>query len=643
MPHSPTPAPSVLAGLKQALKPHAPFAAMTEAELDRLVRASRLCYFAPGEAILGPASERPAHCYVIRQGTVRGERPGASGAAGALWELSAGEMFPLGALLGRRGVTSVYRATQDTFCLAFPAATFDKLIGASPVFQDFCTRRLAHLLDLSRTQLQAEYATTLTEQRGLATPLGSLLRQAPIVCSPETALGDALKTMEDRRIGSMPIVDADAKPVGIFTRQDVIGRVVLPQRPLTAPVREVMSTPVLTLPIDATAGDAALAMARRGVRHVVVRDVAGKVAGVVSERDLFSLQRLSVRELASAIRRAADVEALVQCAGDVRALSLSLVAQGVAAGQLTRVISSLNDQLAVRILELMAPQHDLSGIALCWLGMGSEGRSEQTIATDQDNGLIFVTNDESIAPDTIRERLLPFARAANAAMDRCGYPLCKGGVMAMNPRWCANLDEWKAAFATWIDRGDPDSLLAANIFFDFRALWGEPQLADALRADITEHARANSRFLKQMSDNALRNRPPLNWRGELRAAEGDSGVEGIDLKMNGSVPFVDAARIFALAAGITAANTVQRLTEAGAKQGIPTAEVEAWCDAFEYVQLLRLREQHRRAAAGALDGDDANPNLVPLATLGDLDRRILKEAMRQIRKIQQRLEVDYPG
>ena len=157
-----------------------------------------------------------------------------------------------------------------------------------------------------------------------------------------------------------------------------------------------------------------------------MQEAGGKVAGVVSERDLFSLQRLSVRELASSIRRAADVEALVQCAADIRALSHALVAQGVAAGHLTRMISSLNDQLAVRILELAAPGFDLSGVALCWLGMGSEGRSEQTIATDQDNGLIFATDAEDVAPDAVRERLLPFARAVNDAMDRCGYPLCMG-------------------------------------------------------------------------------------------------------------------------------------------------------------------------------------------------------------------------
>ncbi len=641
MPPAPIPAPSVVAGLKFALRPHAPFAAMADADLERVVRAAQIRYFEPGEVILAPDSSRPAHCYVIRQGTVRGERPGVTGDAAALWELSVGEMFPLGALLARRGVTSVYRATRDTFCLAFPVALFDTLIETSPVFQDFCTRRLAHLLDLSRANLQAEYAANVTEKRGLATGLATLVRHAPLSCSPSTPLSDALATMEEHRIGSMPVVDDARRPLGIFTRQDVIGRIVLPSRSLATPIADVMSAPPITLPLSATAGDAALLMARRGIRHVLLTDDDGGLAGVVSERDLFSLQRLSVRELASAVQRAPDIATLVQCATDIRALSLSLVAQGVAAGQLTRMISSLNDQIAVRVLELTAPKHDLAGLALCWLGMGSEGRGEQTVATDQDNGLIFVSNDEATPPDDVRRRLLPFAREINEGLDRCGYPLCKGGVMAMNPRWCASLAEWKSSFANWIDRGDPNSLLAANIFFDFRALWGETGLADALREEIAVHATANSRFLKQMSDNALANRPPLNWRGELATAEDTEGVEGVDLKMSGSVPFVDGARIFALATGVRATNTVERLTEAGAKKGIADHEIRAWCDAFEYVQLLRLREQHRRAGSGLMG--EGNPNLVPLAELSALDRRILKEAMRQVRKLQQRLELDYPG
>jgi CBS domain-containing protein len=636
-----SPAPTVIAALRQVLKPHAPFANMTDADLDRVLRASALRYFAPGETILSPADTRPAHCYVVRQGVVRGERPNRSGELTALWELGTGEMFPLGALLARRGVTSFYKATQDTFLLAFPAGVFDALIERSAAFQDFCTRRLAYLLDIARARFQAEYASTVTEQRGLATPLASIARGAPITVPPSMPLQEALALMEERRIGSLPIVDEDRRAIGIFTRQDVIGRVVLPQRPLDTPIAAVMSEPVVTLASRATAGDAALAMANLGIRHIVTVDDGGAVAGVVSERDLFALQRVSVRELSSAIQRAPDLNALAQCASDIRGLSHALVAQGVASDQLTRMISSLNDLLVARLLDITRPKHALDGIALCWIGMGSEGRGEQTIATDQDNGIIFAVNDESTPSDAIRERVLPFAREVNHALDSCGYPLCKGGVMAMNPKWCASLPEWRESFYGWIDRGDPQALLAASIFFDFRALWGEAGLAEALRDDIAARASANPRFLKQMSDNALTNRPPLNWFGELAARKASDGEEGIDLKMNGTAPFVDAARILALASGVTATHTVERLEAAGQHKSIPSEEIRAWCDAFDYVQLLRLRTQHRRAAG--LLAPTKNLNLVPLDDLSDLDRRILKEAMRQVRKLQQRLELDYPG
>ena len=158
------------------------------------------------------------------------------------------------------------------------------------------------------------------------------------------------------------------------------------------------------------------------------------------------------------------------------------------------MISSLNDQLAVRMLELTAPTHDLAGLRAVLAGHGLRGtrRADDRDRPGQRPHLRRPTTAAS-PPDDVRERLLPFAREVNEALDRCGYPLCKGGVMAMNPRWCASLDEWKAAFANWIDRGDPDSLLAANIFFDFRALWGELGLAEALRADIAVHARGERR------------------------------------------------------------------------------------------------------------------------------------------------------
>ncbi len=634
------PAPAVLASLLQTLRAHAPFSGMPERELAPAVAAAQLQYFPAGETILAPEPSRPVSCWIITKGAVQGERPIAGGGTAPAWELSEGEMFPLGALLSKRGVTSIYRAVGDTFCLVVPAAQFDGLVATSVVFRDFCTRRLAFLLDHVRAQVQADYAADITTRRGMDTSLAALVRAEPVTVSSATTLEDALSLLEGKRIGSLPVVDEAGRAMGIFTRQDVIGRIVLPRTALSTPIADVMSAPAIGLVGTASAGDAALLMAQRGIRHVIVTDAAGKVEGVVSERDLFSLHRLSVRELSSAIRRAPTVDILEVCAADIRALSLALVAQGVGSRPLTHMISSLNDLLTARILELEAPRFDVAAYMPCWLGMGSEGRGEQTIATDQDNGLIFVAPAGVEAGAAAREGLLAMALAVNEALARCGYPLCKGEVMAMNPQWCLPMPAWQTTFGQWIDRGDPQSLLAASIFFDFRSLWGESRLAAELRENIAKRAAANPRFLKQMSDNALSNRPPISWRGTLAATADTRGVEGIDIKRVGSMPITDAARILALATGVTATGTIDRLTQAGARLGIAAADLASWCEAFDYLQMLRLRTQHRRAA-GEIPPSQA-PNFVPLGSLSELDRRVLKEALRQVRKLQQRLQVDYP-
>jgi len=404
-------------------------------------------------------------------------------------------------------------------------------------------------------------------------------------------------------------------------------------------VREVMTSNVLTLDDDETAADATLLMAEHSIRHIpIMRKEAGaqRVAGVVSERDLFALQRLTVRQLAVAIRRAEDIDSLAVAAADVRRLSHHLVAQGVSASQLTRLISHLNDQLTVRLLTLGTQRLSLDPRSFCWLSFGSEGRGEQTIATDQDNGILYV------ADRTTKEKMLELADWTNEALASCGFPLCKGNIMARNPAWCLDYAGWDALFAGWIDRGDPEALLAASIYFDFRPLFGDILLANQLRVEVVERAQANSRFLKQMSDNAMRNRPPAPGRLTESLFGESGGPDRVDLKMHGTVPFVDAARIFALRAGLHETNTSERFKRLAESGQLPAGDVDGWIAAFEFFQLMRLRAQHRREHAYGASQDD-NPNEVELRLLSPLDRRIVNESFRQARKVQQRLELDFPG
>lgn len=465
-----------------------------------------------------------------------------------------------------------------------------------------------------------------------ASPLSAAMRRDPVSCSPDTPVRTVLETMHSRGIGSMIVIAADRSPIGIFTLRDVLDRVALADSALDRPISAVMTSDIYTLPATATAYEAALAMLRHGIRHILVVDSA-KLVGLVSEKDLFSLQRVSMRQLAGAIRDARDLGRLVEFSGEVREHARKLLSQGVAAEPLTQFIASLNDLLTQRIIDLEFRDLRSSGVRYCWIALGSEGRYEQTLYTDQDNGIIFAGGG---SVEAARSKLLPYAQRVNQALDQCGFPLCKGNIMAGNARWCLSLDEWQHRFANWIDTGNPEALLHGAIFFDFRALHGDATLSDALREWLMQHAQHTPRFLHQMAGNALRNRPPLGVFRDFVTSSGGDSPNTVDLKLNGATLFADAARIYSLAAGIASTNTCQRLRRFGALRALPRLEVQAWVDAFLYIQILRLRQQHSNSLAGLPLNNRLNPDHLNL-----LERRILKEALRQARGLQSRLALNY--
>ncbi|MFY8117022.1 MAG: DUF294 nucleotidyltransferase-like domain-containing protein [Roseateles sp.] len=620
-----TPAEQLLGQLQAELQQHPPFAQMEAAHVRQFLAQAEQAYYAPGELLLAPEQGPVERLFYIRRGAVSARRGIAEATGGLHYE--AGECFPIGALLGARAVTAQYQAQGDVFCLLVPAAQVQTLARSSAPFADFLNQRVAQFLALSRRALQVSYASQTLAEQSLETPLGELLAQraAPVGVPPDTPLRQALTLMHERRIGSVLVLDAQQAPLGILTRHDVLDRVTLPELPLDTPIETVMSQPLRALRLEDRAQDAALLMSRHGIRHVPVLD-QGRVVGLVSERDLFALQRLSLKQVSSAIRAARDVATLRIVAQDIRRFARSLMAQGVAARQLTELISHLNDVLAERLVQILAQAQGLDLQRFAWLAFGSEGRGEQTIATDQDNGIVFD------GPPSERARWLALGQAVNAALDECGYPLCKGGIMAGREACCLSQQEWLEAFSDWIEHGAPEDLLKASIFFDLRPIAGHAELARPLQALLQGHAARQPRFMRQLAENALRNRAPLNWLGAL-----DTGEDGqLDLKLQGTAIFVDVARLFALAHGLAATGTRARFEAAAPLLQSSATESEAWSSAFEFLQLLRLRRQMEAAGESG-----ENPNRLDPARLNDIDRRMLKESLRVARRLQQRLELDW--
>jgi CBS domain-containing protein len=631
-----TPSSSLLGNLRIELMRVPPFALMAPAQVDRFIAQSAQAYFAPDEVVLSPDSGPVAALHLIRQGSISG-RSGIADMTGT-FEYVAGDLFPVSAVLAGRAVTATYTANEDTFCLQLPRAAVQALAAESAPFADFLNQRVLHILQLSRQAVQAASSSQTLAEQSLEARLATLERRTPLACTGDTPLADALGRMHAQRVGSVIVVDADGAPQGILTRHDILGRVTLAQQPLQAPIRSVMSAPIHTLTVQHTLQDAALLMSRHGVRHVPVTE-AGRLVNIVSERDLFALQRQSLKQVSTQLRAAPDVAALRGLAGQIRRLARNLLGQGVQARQLTELISHLNDVLTTRLVQLVAQARGLDLSQACWLAFGSEGRGEQTVATDQDNGLIFVSDD----PGRDRPAWLAMALEVNQTLDACGYPLCKGQVMAGNPACCLTPAEWLRRFGDWIAHGAPEDLLAASIYFDLRPLAGNLALAQPLRETIERDPARVPRFIKQMADNALRNRPPLNWRGGIDVVSID-GRATLDLKLRGTAIFVDAARLYALAHGLSAMGTRARLEAAAPLMGVSDHERAAWVRAFEILQTLRLQVQigdDAHAESAADTGHERNANLIDVDSLNHIDQRVLKEALRAARQLQQRIELDY--
>lgn len=612
----------------RSLAAHLPFARMERAHVEQLARAASERYFPPEGVLLKPESGIPDALIFLRQGRVVGRRM-SSAESDPGFEVETGSLMPVAALMAQRPVSSTYTAMEDCFCLFISWPVARDLMARSVIWADFLNQRMLAFVEASRQRWQQQLQVQTQQQQNLEARLLDLPVRTPLTRPASASLREVLGLMHARKIGSVLLTDEAGRLSGILTRNDVLDRVALSGLSLDQPVAQVMSQPVLTIDAGSTVFEAALMMSRHHVRHLPVLS-DGRLLSVVSERDLFALQNLSIKHVSGAIAQARTLEQLQQAARQIRQFTAHLMAQGMQSRPLTRLISQLNDSLTQRLIDIELEKHGLSRSQMCWVALGSEGRGEQTIATDQDNALIY----ESDQPERDQARWLAFAKDVNLALDACGYPLCTGGVMASNPACCLTQAQWRHQFDQWIDKGSPQDLLKASVFFDFRALAGRADWLAELAAAVRRQAMNTPRFIHQWVQNHLRMSVALNWHGGLETQrEGEHEV--IDIKLRGTALVVDAARILAFSRGLDAVSTVDRLEQAGAALGIPPDEYRGWITAFDYLQSLRLRHQV------ALPPGAGKPNLVPVDTLDQVDRRVLKAGLAAVRTLQQRLSLDY--
>ena len=483
------------------------------------------------------------------------------------------------------------------------------------------------------TKTLAEFRASHTAAGIGEIPLRELVNQELLIFKPDSTLRSTL--FELNRVGIQAGVVALERdtPLGIVTLHDLVDAITRTGADLDDPIFLFMTAAPVSLPADSPAHRAKIALTRGRLSHVVLVEPDGQIFNLLSPVDLPGFREGGADALVQSIELSNNVDSMAKAAEAVRQRGRELFASGMGVEALCQWMSGLNDLLSMRVIELIADEFDLPPVSWCWMAFGSEGRLEQTFATDQDNGLIFKPENESDTPK-IRAALVEFAKAVNKALDHCGFAFCRGDIMAGNPNLCLSVREWQERFQRWMKTPDPKALLNATIFFDFRPLYGQNELVDDLHHWLLPQPAKHPRFLHAMAVEALTCVPSLGLLGTFSYDGGSRYPHTIDLKKRGSRPFVDAARIWTLKHGIWSTNTVERLRIAGEKMQRATTDTIASVEAFDFIQRIRIK---RQLAGGGYD----EVNRVNPKHLSATQRQMMKESFRQAKSLQLRLRQEF--
>jgi CBS domain-containing protein len=598
---------------------HPPFRQLPLLQIQRLAGIIQIESFSAGYEVLTQGGKPATHLYIVRRGAVDLLRRQDDQAVIAD-TLEAGEMFGYISLIRGRPPIMSARAHADTLAYLIPAATFHQMRRDYPAFAQFFARSLTDWLDQALQARHADAAPDLFRVRLLD------IANRPAVTVPPTAtVRSAAILMRERNVSCLVV---ESRPPGILTDRDLRNHVLAAGLIDATPVAQVMSAPALTLPAESLVFEGLLLMLERKIHHLPVTQ-NGHVAGVVTQSDILRRQSHSPLFLPHLLDRAQTIDDLRAYADQVATMIGRLFDSGARVADIGRMVAVAHDALLVHMLRRAEAELGSPPCRYAWLVLGSEGRYEQMLRTDQDNALIYADNAPPDAPAY-------FAALAERIVDQlvaCGFPRCTGDIMATNPQWRQSLGVWQGYFQQWINQPDPESLLRVAIFFDYRQVYGSLDAEAALRPIILR-AREQRVFLGRLARAALQQTASLGWLQQLGLErKGDT----FDLKMRGTGLVVDLGRLFGLEAGVTTTNTINRLRQAAAGDGeLSSSGAEELVAAFELISLMRLRHQLAQIRSGAEPS-----NLIVISQLSPLERRELKGALRAISAVQSSVELTF--
>ena len=607
--------------VRDFLAAHPPYNALPARVLDDLPSRLHVRYFRRGSVILELGQPNNS-LFILRSGAVDIRRAGDE-----LVERSeSGTSFGTSSVLSRQPSQFRLVAIEDSLVLVMPGEVLFHLLATQPVVADFFGAGPPERMKRAVAEIRGDDSGRII----LKTRIADLLKRAPVTAAPSLSIQQAAQIMARERVSALVVAEAD-QIVGIMTDRDLRSKVVAAGLQGTLPIEQIMTRDPLTIPSSSLAFEAMLEMLGRNVHHLPVVD-AGKLVGLVSSGDLMRLETANPVFLVGDIAKQTSAQRLAAITARVPRLVGQLVDQDASADEIHRLVTAISDATTRRLLQLAEAELGAPPVPYAWIVLGSQARHEHGLGSDQDHVLVL---DDSVEP-AHDPYFAALAEQVTAGLELCGFPRCPGEVMATNPRWRQGLAAWKRDFHAWVLEPEATAVLHAQIFFDARAVDGRTELADALRADVLAITPNAQRFLGHLAAQAVERQPPIGFfRGFVLERHGEHQAT-LDLKSGGVHAVIELARVYALANGVTAVNTLERLQAVAALGALGTESLADLTDAFEFISYVRLRHQARQYDQGLVPDNHIAPD-----SLTSLEKKHLRDAFGIVRRLQQGLAFRY--
>jgi CBS domain-containing protein len=595
--------PAELADLARFLGSSPPFNELETAELASVAASLQITYHPRGEGF--DKASLPEGLRILRSGAV--DLRDADGAL--LDRLGEGESFHIGGLNAELGDV-VARVIEDALIYLLPDEHYQSLrAGHRSIDRYFSGQRSRRLRRAARYEPQPH---------SMMREVHTVMSRDLLTARPDETVQLVAARMSERRVSSAFIVDDDGLR-GIVTDRDIRSRYAAVSLPPETAISEIMTPEPECIRCSDTLFSTMLLMTQRGYHHLPVL-ADGRLAGVVTTSDLILARQDDPVYLVQHVSRQGSVASLRELTQSVPNLMVQWVNSGLRAHQVSRILTAISDAVTRRLIELALEQFGPAPVPFCWLGFGSQARAEQLLGADQDNGLVIADDLQPQDAGWFES----MARFVCDGLNDCGYDYCNGDVMASNPEWRQPLRTWIDYVNRWTRAPTPDAVMRVSIFFDLRSIYGEGSLCKALQSHMLEKASSNTIFLAALAANALGASPPLGIFRRFVVERDGEHRDSLDLKKRGILLVTDTARLHALAHGIPAVNTDERLETLAREKRMTISDSRNLADALRFMQQLRIRHQADQVSRGETPDNFLNPHELP---------RLAREQLRDAFKI----------